>query len=157
MWVNKNQTSTQVYAKLAVSYEQLDKLEREQNQSNAKKDRFDISGLNEVDENDYQRVLSKFKSTDAKIRTHEQSHAMKSETTAPIQYNYQMGPDGKMYAVGGSVRLDTSIPLNDPKAASFKLDKLKNSATAPDQMSGADSSIAIQANLMKMRLSLENN
>ena len=65
-----------------------------------------------------------------------------------------MGPNGKMYAVGGSVRMDTSIP-NDPKEAAYKLDKIANAASAPDAMSGADSQIAIQANLMKMKLLME--
>jgi hypothetical protein len=66
-----------------------------------------------------------------------------------------MGPDGKMYATGGSVRLDTSMP-DDPKAAAAKLDELKKSATSSgNDMSSADSNIAIQANLMKMKLQLQ--
>jgi hypothetical protein len=89
---------------------------------------------------------------DSQVRAHEQLHASLSETTAPIQYNYQMGPDGKMYATGGSVRLDTSLP-DDPEAASAKLDEIKKSASSSgSDMSLADGTIAIQANLMKARL-----
>jgi len=158
MWViNRHQTSSELYAKLAVSYEQLNKIDQEQlNSTQNKQDRFEVSSAYEVDENDYQRVLNKFKSTDSNVRAHEQTHASTTNTTTPIQYNYQMGPDGKLYAVGGSVRVDTSIP-DDPKEASYKLDKLKKSATSVDEMSAADSAISIQANLMKMKLELTQN
>ncbi|MEA1914230.1 MAG: putative metalloprotease CJM1_0395 family protein [Campylobacterota bacterium] len=157
MWVNRHQTSSEVYAKLATKYEQLDAIDQKQSlEKTQKKDRFEISGSSNVDQNDYQRVLDKFKSADANIRAHEQAHAASGATKTPIQYNYQMGPDGKMYAVGGSVRLDTSIPT-DPKEAAFKLDQIANAASAPDAMSGADAHIATQANLMKMMLQIQGD
>jgi len=89
------------------------------------------------------------------IRSHERAHASLATTIAPISYNYQQGPDGKMYAVGGHVKLDTSIP-NDPKDAAAKMDKISKSASVNHDMSGADANIAMSANLMKMRLKLEN-
>lgn len=153
-------TESEIRIRLYDKYAQLGSIDKKENQDkllkNAQQDYFDsdtISG--KYDKNDYERVLEKFKSMDAQVRSHEQIHASLANTTTPIQYNYQMGPDGKMYATGASVRLDTSIP-NDPKAAIQKMDELKKSATSSSSnMSLADSTIAIQANLMKMKLQLQ--
>ncbi len=151
-----NITESAIYVKLSQKYAELakidDKVEKE-NLLKQKQDYIDIGGTN-YEKNDYERVLEKFKNVDANIRSHEQAHASLTTTTSPIQYNYQQGPDGKMYAVGGHVRLDTSMP-DDPKAAAIKLDQIKKSATANSDMSGADANIAIGANLMKMRLHIE--
>jgi hypothetical protein len=153
-------TESEIRIKLYDKYAQLGNLDqkelRESQIQKTQQDYFDSETIaGKYDKNDYERVLEKFKSMDANVKAHEQTHASLTGTTAPIQYNYQMGPDGKMYATGGSVRLDTSIP-SDPKAAMAKMDELKKSATSSgSDMSSADSSIAIQANLMKMKLQIQ--
>ena len=150
-------TQSTVYVKLSQKYAELaseDKKIEKESLDKQKQDYIEV-GTNNYDKNDYEKVLDKFKNTDSNIRGHEQAHAASGTTTTPIQYNYQQGPDGKMYAVGGHVRLDTSIP-DDPKAASVKLDEIKRSATVSSDMSGADANISIQANLMKMKLQLQS-
>ena len=150
-------TPSAIYVKLSQKYAQLaneDKKIEKENLEKQKQDYIEV-GTNNYDKNDYEKILDKLKSADSNIRSHEQAHAAAGTTTSPIQYNYQQGPDGKMYAVGGHVRLDTSIP-DDPKAASAKLDEIKRSATASSDMSGADANISIQANLMKMKLQLQS-
>jgi len=146
----------QIYSQLSSKYTQLEKIEKqEQVESVKRKDYIEESTkVNNVDEKSFERVLEKFKQADAGIRSHEQIHASIGQTTSPISYNYQEGPDGKLYAVGGSVRLDTSIP-NDPKAAAFKLDMLQKAASGPIDSSGADNTIAIQSNLNKILLQLK--
>lgn len=153
MWVNRYASSNEIYAKLADKYAQLDKIDAEQKNGGFNKvDKVEISSApNNYDEQDYNRVLEKFKQKDAEIRTHEQSHAANGPTASGIVYNYQTGPDGKLYAVGGHVRMDTSLP-DDPKAANFKLTQLQNAASSPDELSGADAQIARTANLNKMLL-----
>lgn len=94
-------------------------------------------------------MLSKFKNKDSEVKMHEQTHAASATTTTAINYNYQVGPDGKLYAVGGSVRFDTSIP-KDEAAASIKLEQLKDASSSVDGLSGADAQIAQKANLNKM-------
>jgi len=144
-----NISITQLYAKLSQKYGQLDKIEQSE-QLKPKGDYYEKSStVKNYDEVDFQRVLEKFKSKDQEVRSHEQIHATIGHTTTPISYNYQEGPDGKMYAVGGSVRLDTSIP-QDPNAASYKLDQIKKAAAGPADSSGADSMIVSAANLNKM-------
>jgi len=151
-----NISINQLYAKLSSKYEQLNKIEKkEELDTIGKKDYIENSTTNKnYDEVDFARVLEKFRNKDSEIRTHEQAHASIGHTTTPISYNYQQGPDGKMYAVGGSVRMDTSIP-DDPKAAAFKLDILQKAASGPTHLSGADSTIATQSNLNKMLLDLK--
>ena len=45
-------------------------------------------------------------------------------------YQYQRGPDGKMYAVGGEVKIDTSRE-KDPKDTIDKMQQVKRAALAP--------------------------
>lgn len=153
----QNISINQLYNKLSTKYAQLDKLDQtEAIEKISKKDYIEesVKTNEKYDEKDFQRVLEKFKQADANIRSHEQIHATIGQTTAPISYNYQQGPDGKMYAVGGSVRMDVSIP-DDPKAAAFKLDQIKKAALGPSDLSGADTTIATQSNLNKILLQLK--
>jgi len=152
----ENISVNQLYAKLSAKFEQLNKVEEAQKVENNRNKDYIETGLvdKNYDEIDFARVVEKFRSKDAEIRTHEQVHASIGHTTAPISYSYQQGPDGKMYAVGGSVRLDTSLS-DDPKAAAFKLDMLQKAASGPAQMSGADGAIASQSNLNKILLDIE--
>ena len=147
---------SQIYTQLSSKYTQLEKIEKqEQVESVKRKDYIEESTkINNIDEKSFERVLEKFKQADAEIKSHEQIHASIGQTTSPISYNYQEGPDGKLYAVGGNVRLDTSIP-NDPKAAAFKLDMLQKAASGPLDSSGADNTIATQSNLNKILLQLK--
>jgi lysozyme family protein len=154
-----NISLAQLQAKLSQKFAELEKAEQTNAlEKSSNKDYIeqtnDPRNPQNYDEQDFQRVLEKFKRTDAQIRSHEQVHATIGATTAPISYNYQQGPDGKMYAVGGSVRLDTSIP-DDPKAAAFKLDQIQKAASGPVDTSGADNTIASQSNLNKILLELQ--
>ncbi len=151
-----NVSVNQLYTKLSAKYAQLEKAQQENAVENvSKKDYIEQSSqATNYDEKDFARVLEKFKQSDAQVRTHEQIHASIGHTTTPISYNYQQGPDGKMYAVGGNVRFDTSIP-DDPKAAAFKLDQLHKAASGVSDASGADNTIASQTNLNKILLQLK--
>ena len=156
MLINEYQNRSQIFSKLNQKLGELDNVNQKDTRNNIqnrllKEDIVDISTDSKYDENDYKRVLEKFKNSDSRIRTHEQAHAASGITTTPISYKYQTGPDGKAYAVGGEVRLDTSIP-NDPKEASFKLSQIQRAASAPSDISGADAQITIQANLNKLLL-----
>lgn len=126
----------------------IDKKEAEKS-SFEKNDTVNISEKN-FDEQDYQRVLGKFKNLDSEVRAHEQAHASGAPTTAPISYSYQVGPDGKLYVNGGSVRFDTSIP-KDEASANVKLEQLRDAASVSG-LSGADAQIARAANLNKLLL-----
>ncbi len=159
---NFSQSASLIYQQIAQKRAELSNIDKKDLEKSTQEsyDKVDISDnkyANKYDEKDYERVLNKFKTLDAQTKTHEQSHASGAPTTAPIQYNYQVGPDGKLYASGGSVRFDTSIPKNEA-SANVKLEQLKDAASAANELSGADASIARTANLNKMLLqSIENN
>ena len=59
-------------------------------------------------------------------------------------YQYQSGPDGNMYAVGGEVGIDTS-PAGSPEATIQKMQQIQRAALAPAQPSGTDRAVAAQA------------
>lgn len=146
------QSASSIYQQIATKKAQLAAIDKKENFKSAfeKNDIVDLGNKN-YDEQDYQRVLDKFKNLDAQIKGHEQLHASLGDTKGAISYNYQTGPDGKLYATGGSVRMDTSIP-QDEEAALAKLDKLANAVSAPSGLSNADAAISRAANLNKMLL-----
>ena len=145
-------SASTLYSQLALKKSQLASIDKKDAQKSTFEKNDTISSVEKnYDENDYQRVLNRFKNKDLETRNHEQLHASLGTTTTPINYSYQTGPDGKLYATGGYVRFDTSIP-KDENAAMQKLDELQTASSAPDGLSRADSSIAQAANLNKMLL-----
>ncbi|MDC0932407.1 putative metalloprotease CJM1_0395 family protein [Arcobacteraceae bacterium] len=154
----ENISINQLYSKLSIKQEELSQLEKKNElESIGPKDYIDTSITSKnYDVEDFTRVLEKFRNKDSEIRTHEQAHASIGHTTSPISYNYQEGPDGKMYAVGGSVRLDTSIP-DEPTAAAFKLEMIQKAALGVTNLSSADGAIASQSNLNKILLELQGD
>ena len=56
-----------------------------------------------------------------------------------------MGPDGKRYAVEGSVPIDVSPVAGDPAATLRKMEVVSRAANAPASPSGADRAVAAQA------------
>jgi uncharacterized protein involved in copper resistance len=145
-----NVSSSTIYQQLAQKRAELASIDKKEIEQESSQNYNKINTPDEkYDEKDYQRVLSKFEARDQQIRMHEQSHASNAATSTAIQYNYQTGPDGKIYAVGGSVRYDTSIP-KDPASAEVKLQQLQKAASSPDELSAADLQIARTANLNKM-------
>lgn len=140
-----------IYQELALKKSELSNLDKKELQKSSFEKNDEVVLGENYDEKDYQRVLNKFKNKDSEVKTHEQTHASGATTTSTINYNYQVGPDGKLYAIGGSVRFDTSIP-KDPQSAKVKMDQLQSASSSVSSLSGADASIAQTANLNKMLL-----
>ncbi|OCL86544.1 putative metalloprotease CJM1_0395 family protein [Arcobacter porcinus] len=140
--------TSSIYAELSLKKSQLANIDKQELLKSTFEKNDSANPISKYDEKDYERVLDKFKSKDAEVKAHEQTHASLGTTTTPISYNYQVGPDGKLYATGGSVRFDTSIPKD--KEASLKLDKLQKASSSVDDLSRADIAISSAANLNKM-------
>ncbi|MFP4154742.1 MAG: putative metalloprotease CJM1_0395 family protein [Halothiobacillaceae bacterium] len=64
-------------------------------------------------------------------------------------YDYESGPDGKRYIVGGEVRIDTSPVPDDPAATIRKADQIIKAALAPADPSPADRAAASDARAMR--------
>ena len=92
-----------------------------------------------------QEILD-LKLRDREVRTHELAHAAVggAHTGAP-SYTFEIGPDGKKYAVEGEVSVDLSPIAGDPKATITKLQKVRAAALAPADPSVQDSRVAAQA------------
>jgi hypothetical protein len=102
----------------------------------------DNEPLNEED----QKELEEMKRRDREVRTHEQAHkAAGGAYAGAMRLTFQMGPDGKRYAVEGSVPIDVSPVAGDPAATLRKMEVVARAANAPASPSGADRAVAAQA------------
>lgn len=104
-------------------------------------DDADGDGLTEGEEKQVQEL----KQRDREVRAHEQAHARVggAYASAPT-YTFQQGPDGKRYAVGGEVQIDTSTERT-PEATIRKMRVVISAALAPAEPSGQDLRVAQQA------------
>jgi len=93
------------------------------------------------------RDVEELKARDREVRAHEMAHVLAggAYVTSGPSYTYQTGPDGKGYAVGGSVGIDTSPVDGDPEATIQKMQTVVAAALAPAMPSGQDMKVAAQA------------
>ncbi len=94
--------------------------------------------------------------TDQEVRRHEQAHAAAGGAHAGApSYTFEQGPDGKRYAVGGEVPIDTSPVKGDPDATVRKMRQVKAAALAPATPSGQDRSVAAAADAISQQAETE--
>jgi hypothetical protein len=93
-----------------------------------------------------QLEIAELASRDREVRAHEQAHASVggSYAGAPT-YTFKRGPDGKSYAVGGEVSIDTSPIPGDPEATLRKMELVQRAALAPAEPSAQDLRVAAEA------------
>ncbi|MGL6597114.1 putative metalloprotease CJM1_0395 family protein [Aeromonas veronii] len=83
---------------------------------------------------------------DKEVRTHEQAHqSAGGEYASSPTYQFTQGPDGKRYATGGEVQIDTSVVPGDPAATIAKMQQIRSAALAPAEPSAQDLSVARSA------------
>lgn len=83
---------------------------------------------------------------DKEVRTHEQAHqSAGGEHASSPTYQFTQGPDGKRYAIGGEVQIDTSAVPGDPAATIAKMQQIRSAALAPAEPSAQDLSVARSA------------
>ncbi len=102
-------------------------------------------------------VLNELKRVDRDVRAHEAAHVAvggKFVTGGP-NYQYQTGPDGKQYAVGGEVQIDTSAVPDDPMATIEKMKVVRRAALAPGDPSAQDRSVAATATKIEAQARLD--
>jgi membrane protein involved in colicin uptake len=103
-----------------------------------------------------QKVIRELAARDREVRAHEQSHAAVAGQHAgtPV-YQYQRGPDGVSYAVGGEVPISTSPVPGDPEATLQKAQQIRRAASAPAEPSPQDRRVAAEAARMEMQARIE--
>lgn len=94
-----------------------------------------------------QKVVDKLKQRDTEVRRHEQAHltAAGPYASGGPSFTYQKGPDGRTYATGGEVPIDTSAVSGDPEATIIKAQTIRRAALAPAEPSAQDRSVAAAA------------
>jgi len=101
----------------------------------------DGDGLNDAQEKQVQDL----KQRDREVRAHEQAHArVGGQYASAPTYTFQQGPDGKRYAIGGEVQIDTSTERT-PEATIRKMQVVIRAALAPAEPSSQDLRVAQQA------------
>jgi hypothetical protein len=102
------------------------------------------------------REIDELKSTDRKVRQHEQAHmaAGGGLVASGASYQYVTGPDGQRYAVAGEVGISTS-PGRSPEETMGIAARIRAAALAPADPSPQDRKVAAQAARMQMQAALE--
>lgn len=93
-----------------------------------------------------QEVIRQLKARDLEVKKHEQAHAVVGGQYAGSQsFDYQIGPDGARYAVGGEVSIEMSKVSGDPQATVEKMRVVRAAALAPAEPSPQDRRVAAEA------------
>lgn len=94
-------------------------------------------------------VTRKLSERDREVRNHERIHASigGAHASAP-SYSYQRGPDGRLYAVDGEVRIDTSPVPDNPQATLEKAEVIMRAALSVPEPSTQDRRVAAEARVM---------
>ncbi len=81
--------------------------------------------------------VSKLKARDQEVRRHEQAH-IAALGGGSAHFTYEVGPDGRRYAVEGEVPVSIKSSSGDPQSTIREARKVAQAAVAPAQPSGAD-------------------
>lgn len=103
------------------------------------------------------RQVEQLRQRDREVRAHEMAHlaAAGSYALGGPTFEYQVGPDGQRYAIGGHVNIDTSPVPGDPEATLRKAETIRRAALAPGDPSPQDRSVAAAAAAMAMKAQIE--
>ena len=102
------------------------------------------------------RQLDALKARDREVRAHEQAHLAASGGLAVsgAKFNFQRGPDGVNYAIGGEVSINTS-PGRTPEESIRRAQTIRSAAMAPADPSAQDRAVAAQASRMEIEAKAE--
>ncbi len=98
-----------------------------------------------------QAEIAKLQKRDREVRSHEQAHLAAAGGIARggANFSFQRGPDGKQYAIGGEVNIDTSPVSGNPQATIRKAQQIRAAALAPANPSGQDRAVAATASALE--------
>ena len=131
------------------SVSQTEDRAEEPQESPAGSSRTETENDQELTEEEEEQVRE-LEGRDQEVRRHEQAHmaAGGQYTQGGPTYDYQTGPDGQRYAVGGKVKVDTSSGRT-PEETIAKAQTIRRAALAPADPSAADRAIAANASRME--------
>lgn len=114
----------------------------EQNPSQPQAAKLEAQALSREEE----QMLRLLQARDREVKNHEQAHlaAAGRYSRGGPTYTFQQGPDGRRYAIGGEVGIDTSKEKT-PEETIEKMQTVRRAAMAPASPSAADRAIAAAA------------
>ncbi len=96
-----------------------------------------------------QREIKTLSARDREVRAHEQAHAaVGGQYAGAPTYDFERGPDGVRYAVGGEVSIDAGKAAT-PEETLRKAQIVRRAALAPAEPSPQDRRVAAQASRME--------
>lgn len=100
-----------------------------------------------------QKKVVELKKRDREVRRHEQAHKSIAGSFAlgGPTFKFVTGPDGRQYAVGGEVKIDTSEVAGNPEATLRKAQTIRRAALAPQEPSSQDRKVAAEARKMETK------
>jgi hypothetical protein len=110
-----------------------------------------ISGVTGGDKltSEQEAKVKKLAARDREVRAHEAAHlAAAGALAGGVEYTYELGPDGKLYAVGGKVRISVPPGLT-PEQRLAAARELLAAAEAPVDPSSQDMAVAAKAARME--------
>ncbi|WP_415883546.1 putative metalloprotease CJM1_0395 family protein [Neptuniibacter sp. QD34_54] len=108
-----------------------------------------VSKSEQAQEQQELEITRELAKRDREVRAHEQAHAsIGGQYTSAPSYTYERGPDGRLYAVAGEVKIDTSPVPNDPQATLEKAEIIQRAALGVAEPSAADRAAAADARAM---------
>lgn len=90
-----------------------------------------------------QRQVESLRQRDQEVRAHEQAHAAAGASN--VRYDFQMGPDGRQYAVGGSADIQIVAMSDDHVSRVAQARQMRAAALAPAAPSAQDMAVAARA------------
>lgn len=117
-----------------------------QRQDSAGADQSSEDPEREAQQETEREVIRELAARDREVRAHEQAHAAVGGQYAgsPV-YQYERGPDGVRYAVGGEVSISTGAIPGNPEATIAKAQQIRRAANAPAEPSPQDRRVAAEA------------
>ncbi len=103
-----------------------------------------------------QQQISELAARDREVRNHERAHAaVGGQYAGAPRYQFERGPDGINYAVGGEVSISTGGVSGDPQATIEKAQIIRRAALAPSEPSSQDRKVAAEATQMEAEARVE--
>lgn len=129
---------------------------RDAGESAATEDQVEIGAGQQLTPEE-KRELEELRKADREVRQHERAHlaAAAGLSVSGAQFTMEMGPDGKLYAVAGEVRIDASEVPDDPRATIDKMQRVRRAALAPRDPSAQDRRVAAEAQAREIRARID--
>lgn len=138
------------------SQNSLDPTENTQDSTNTDENKEQQNTTGKELSDSEEAYVDKLEQADRNVRAHEAAHvaAGGSLVRGGANFQYETGPDGKIYAVAGEVSIDTGEG-NTPEETVSKMQQVKAAAMAPGDPSPQDYRVAASAAVMEARARAE--